>query len=139
MNVLTPFERHDHMVPSLFRGWPRALVRTHDELQFDIRIDVDENDKEYLVRAEIPGARKEDVHVAIDSNYVSISVEFKKDDEKRKGRTLLSETYRGSVTRGFSLGNEVDESKSTAALDHGVLHLTLMKRQGTAKHTLIVT
>lgn len=139
MNAITPFERLDHMVPGLFRGWPRSMLRGADELPPDIRIDVEEHDQEYVVKAEIPGARKEDVQVAIDGNYVSITAEFKKEDEKRKGRTLLSETYRGSVSRGFSLGSDVDESKSVATLEHGVLHLTLPKRQGAAKHTLTIT
>jgi len=98
------------------------------DLPADIRVDVTENDKEYLVTAEIPGAKKEDVRVSIDGSYVSISAEIKKDDEKKHGRSIVRETYRGNVSRGFSLATEVDDKTAVAKLENGILHLTLPKR-----------
>ncbi len=138
MNALTPLDRLENVFPEIFRGWPRSL-RPNLDMQSEIRIDVDEHEKEYIVSAEIPGAKKEDVRVSVDGNYVSISADIRKDtEEKKDGRTLVRETCRGSVSRGFTLGTEVDEQASTASLENGVLKLTLPKRTGSSSKTLTI-
>src|SRR5512140_2135833 len=102
MNALTPFDRIENLFPEMLRRWSRPLSLADDvNLPADIRVDVSENDKEYLVSAEIPGANKEDIRVSIDGNYVSISADIKKDKEEKHGRSLVRETYRGNVSRGF--------------------------------------
>ncbi|TAL27626.1 MAG: Hsp20 family protein, partial [Aquabacterium sp.] len=66
-------------------------------------------------------------------NYVSITAEVKKDVEDKhaeKGRVLLRETYRGSVSRGFTLENDVDAQAVSAKFEDGVLRLTLPKLAG---------
>ena len=137
MNALTPFDRIENLFPEMLRRWPRSLQLADDvKLPADIRVDVSENDKEYLVSAEIPGAKKEDIRVTIDGNYVSISAEIKKDLEERHGRTLVKETYHGSVSRGFTLASDVDDKTAVAKLEEGVLRLTLPKRASSASSTL---
>jgi HSP20 family protein len=129
MSALTRFDPIDRMFPEMFRrfGWP---TRLSDEAPAEIRIDVTERDKDYEVRAEIPGARKEDIQVRVDGNFVSIAAEFKKDtEEKSGGRVVMKETYYGSASRGFSLAHEIDSAKVVAKLEDGVLKLTLPKRQ----------
>ena len=137
MNALTPFDRIENLFPEMLRRWSRPLALADDvKLPADIRVDVSENDKEYLVSAEIPGAKKEDIRVTIDGNYVSISAEVKKDLEERHGRTLVKETYHGSVSRGFTLASDVDDKTAVAKLEEGVLRLTLPKRASSASSTL---
>lgn len=137
MNALTPLERIDNLFPELMRRWARPLQMLNEvEMPGDIRVDISENDKEYLVSAEMPGAKKEDIRVSIDGNYVSISAEIKKDLEEKHGRTLTRETYHGTVSRGFTLGSDVDEKTAIAKLEDGVLRLTLPKRQGSASRVL---
>ncbi|MBP0118349.1 MAG: Hsp20/alpha crystallin family protein [Candidatus Nitrotoga sp.] len=95
-----------------------------------IKIDLTENDTAYTVRAEIPGIKKEDVTVEVDGNFVSISVKTKHEKEKKEGeRVICRECYQGSSYRSFSLDRDVDESKSHAKYDGGVLELTLPKKQ----------
>ena len=137
MNALTRRERIDDLFPEMMRRWARPLTMLNEvEMPGDIRVDISENDKEYLVSAEMPGAKKEDIRVSIDGNYVSISAEIKKDLEEKHGRTLTRETYHGTVSRGFTLGSDVDEKTATAKLEDGVLRLTLAKRQGSASRVL---
>ncbi|VTU22134.1 Hsp20/alpha crystallin family protein [Variovorax sp. PBL-E5] len=101
----------------MMRRWARPLQLLDDvSLPADIRVDVSENDKEYLVSAEIPGA--------------------KKDQEEKHGRSLVKETYHGSVSRGFTLASDVDEKAAAAKLEDGVLRLTLPKREGSASRVL---
>ncbi|MBU1361640.1 MAG: Hsp20 family protein [Gammaproteobacteria bacterium] len=137
MNAFTRLDRIENLFPEMMRRWARPMSVFDDErMPADIRLDVSENDKEYVVSAEIPGARKDDIRVSIDGNYVSITAEIKKDEEEKHGRTLLKETYRGSMSRGFTLGSEVDQANVVAKLEDGVLRLTLPKRQGTSSHVV---
>ncbi|MBN8758209.1 MULTISPECIES: Hsp20/alpha crystallin family protein [Variovorax] len=135
--ALSRLDRIENLFPDMLRRWARPLQLIDEaELPADIRLDINENDKEYLVTAEIPGARKEDVRVSIDGSYVSISAEIRKDEEKKQGRSIVRETYRGNMSRGFSLASEVDDKTAVAKLEDGVLHLTLPKREGSARTTL---
>jgi HSP20 family protein len=136
MTALTRFEPIDQMFPDFFRrfGLP---TRFSENAPGEIRIDVTEKDKAYDVRAEIPGAKKEDIHVEVDGNFVSISAEVKKDkEEKSGGRVVLKETYYGSASRGFSLAHEIDSKGVVAKLEDGVLKLTLPKREGSSGKTI---
>ena len=128
MSALTRFDPIDQMLPDFFRRFALPM-RLADDTPGDIRIDVTEKDKEYEVRAEIPGAKKEDIRVKVEGNFVSISAEVKKDkEEKSGGRVVLKETYYGSASRGFSLAHEIDAKAVVAKLENGVLKLTLPKR-----------
>lgn len=138
MNALTRLERLDDLFPEMFRrlsAWP-APLSTNIEPLGEIRVDIEENEKDYSVRAEIPGAKKEDIHVEVDGSRVAISAEVKKDFEQKddkaekKGRVLVRETYRGRASRSFTLACEIDEAKVVAKLEDGVLKLTLPKREG---------
>ncbi len=138
MNALTPFDRIDEFLPEVFRRMQRQFP-LDSGLPASIRLDVSENDKEYHVSAEIPGARRDDIRVVIDGRHVSISADIKKDFEDRhadKGRALLKETYRGSISRVFTLGQEVDDKAAVAKLEDGVLRLTLPKRAGASSRLL---
>ena len=104
--------------------------------QLKMRIDVTENDKAYQVRAEMPGVKKEDIRVNVDGNFVSISAEVKQEKEEKTERSLLRETYRGSVSRGFSLPAEIDAKAVNAKLEDGVLKLELPKREGAGARSI---
>jgi HSP20 family protein len=92
-------------------------------------MDVKEQGDDYLVHAELPGVRKEDIHVIVDGNQVSISAEVKQEKEVKEGeRVLRSERYFGKVSRSFQLGQEIDDAKASAKFNEGVLELTLPKR-----------
>ncbi len=130
MPALTRFDPIDQMFPDFFRRFALPM-RLADDTPGEIRIDVTEKDKDYEIRAEIPGAKKEDIRVKVEGNFVSISAEVKKDkEEKSGGRVVLKETYYGSASRGFSLAHEIDAKAVVAKLENGVLKLTLPKREG---------
>lgn len=140
MNALTRFERLDDMFPEAFRRFMRPAV-AGVEAPGEIRIDVSENDQGYEVRAEIPGAKKEDIRVMIDGNYVSIAAEVKREKEERFGkgeRALVKELYCGSSSRGFSLAHDVDDKAAIAKYEDGVLKLSLPKRKEASSKTLSI-
>lgn len=139
MTALTRRDRFEELLPEFFRRFARPSM-FDESAPGEIKIDVVENEKDYQVRAEIPGASKDDVRVTVDGNFVSISAEVKKEKEDKapNGRVLLKETYYGSASRGFSLAHEIDDKAVAAKLENGVLSLTLPKRVGAgARHIAI--
>ena len=96
-----------------------------------IKVDVKETDGGYTVQAEVPGVPKQDIHVSIDGNVVSLRAEVRQHDQKTEGEKVLrSERYFGSVARSFQLPVDVDAAQAKAKYDNGVLTLTLPKKQG---------
>ena len=117
-----------------FRDFFRNMLRpTRLDLETtepEIRLDLKETEKTYMVHAEIPGVRKEDIDVSIDGSLVSIRAEVRREKEE-KGETMLrSERYYGAMTRSFTLATEVDEKAATAKYSEGVLELMLPKKPG---------
>jgi len=94
----------------------------------DIRIDVNEDEKNYLVSAEIPGVKKEDIDVSVDGNRVTLQAEVKRDQTRNSEKELYSERYVGKAYRSFSLPQDIDCDKCQARYDDGILQLTLPKK-----------
>lgn len=104
-----------------------------------IRMDVKENPEAFLVHAELPGVKKEDIHVTIDGNLVAISAEVKQEKEVKDGeRVLRSERYFGKVSRSFQLAQDIDDEKAVAKFADGVLELTLPKRAAATSKRLAI-
>ena len=126
-------DQFDNLVRNLFRP---VGVTTRDVV-VPIRLDVSEKENAYVVHAEIPGVKKEDIKIEIDGNEVSISAETKNEKDLKDGdRVLRSERYYGKVSRSFTLANEVDEAAASAKYENGVLELALPKK-ATAKAKLV--
>jgi HSP20 family protein len=125
----------------LFRGFFVRPVDFNGTTQQppSIKMDVKEQGDNYLVHAELPGVKKEDIHVVVDGNQVSISAEIKQEKEIKEGERLLrSERYFGKVSRSFQLGQEIDDTKAAARFNEGVLELTLPKRAASPNKRLTV-
>ncbi len=103
-----------------------------------IKIDVKENDGGFTVHAEVPGVSKDDIHVNIEGNMVSLSAEIRQHDQQQGDKQLRSERYYGSVARTFQLPTEVDVAQAKAKYDNGVLTLTLPKKTGSNGRRLAV-
>ena len=81
-------------IDNLFRGFFQP-VRREGDAPLAIKVDVTENDKGYVIHAEIPGVRKEDIQVTIEANQVTIGAEVKRETERKDGeRSLLHRALR---------------------------------------------
>lgn len=119
----------DDAFDDLFRGFFMRPVRFDGQPAVQVKLDVSEDDKAYTVHAEIPGAKKEDIHVTIEGNQVALSAEVKKEKEVKDGDKLLrSERFYGKVQRAFTLDQDVDENAAQAKYNNGVLELLLPKK-----------
>ena len=127
LRTLDPFalDPFDDTFRSLMRPWRMEMADAVPR----IKVDLSEQDGSYAVKAEIPGVKKEDIHVEIDGNQVSISAEVRQDKEVKDGeRVLRSERYFGQVSRSFQLAHDIDEAAASASFKDGVLALTLPKK-----------
>jgi HSP20 family protein len=142
MTALIPLSRFDDLFSELRRLLPSMAQGSEPQGMGDIRRDVEETDKSYAVRAELPGVKKENIQIQVDGNRVSIATEVRKEveekDPKDRSRVLMRETYRGSASRNFTLAHDIDEANVSAKLEDGVLKLTLPKRKGASSRRIAV-
>jgi HSP20 family protein len=118
--------------------WVRPLPFAA-EADLSIKLDVNENDKLFTVKAEIPGVKKEDIQVDIDDDRVSVRVELKQEkEEKNDEKVVYSERSYGMASRSFTLPSSIDAQGAKAEYKDGVLTLALPKRSnGAAKRVTV--
>ena len=136
------FDPINDLVDDLFKGFlvrPRAYEGVPSGALPRVKLDVTESDGAYLVTADLPGVKKEDIQVAIDGAQVTLSAEVKREKDVAEGERLLhSERVYGKVTRCFSLPQELDEAKAEAKFRDGVLELTLPKKAAPARKAITI-
>jgi len=142
MASIQRFDPFNDLVDDLFKGFlvrPLAFEGRGDVQLPRAKVDVAEKNGAYLVTAELPGVKKEDIHVAIDGAQVTLEAEVKREKEAAKDeRVLHSERVYGKVTRSFTLPQELDESKAQAKFHDGVLELTLPKKAAAQRKPLTI-
>lgn len=132
-----PFDIGFEPFDNLFRGFLHPVRLEQDIPQ--IKMDVKEEENAYRVHAEVPGVKKEDIHVAVEGNTVSISAEVKKESEEKEGEKVLKrERYYGKVARSFALANDIDETNASAKYTEGILELVLPKKRSSSSRKLSV-
>ena len=111
-------------------GVPRAggqeLARPGD---WTPRVDIAETDQAFVIKAEVPEVRKDDVKITVDNGILSICGERKREKEE-KGKTFHRvERFYGQFTRSFTLPENVDEDNITATFKDGMLSLEIPKTE----------
>ena len=119
----------DETFDDLFKGFFVRPMAFENQSQAQFHVDVKEDEGAYIVQAEIPGVKKEDINVTINGKQVAISAEVKREREDKQGEKVLrSERYYGKAYRAFSLAQDVDEATAQAKYNEGVLELRLPKK-----------
>lgn len=141
---ITPFKKNEvartgdvvdfyNMVDNFFkdRQFPFAGLKNDT-----FKVDVKENDTEYLVDAEVAGYDKQDIHINYDDGNLLISVEKKEEKEESSEKYIHRERSFSSMQRGIYLPNVV-EGEIKASFENGVLKITAPKSQEAVKKTEI--
>ena len=115
---MSPFNCFEDFGRSFFDGFKPNVIKT----------DIHENEKEYLVEAELPGIPKEDIHVTYENGVLTIVGQHQSDTqtEDKKGKLVRSERSLTSVRRQYLLEN-IKEDEIKATYSEGILKLTLPK------------
>jgi len=92
-------------------------------------VDISESDGEYLIKAELPEVKKEDVKVTVEDGVLTIQGERRQEKEEKGKRYHRVERSYGSFVRSFTLPESVDEGGVKAEYKDGVLNLHLPKSE----------
>ena len=95
--------------------------------EWSLQVDISEDEKEYLVKADLPEMKKEDVKVTMEDNVLSISGERKAEKEEKNKKFHRIERSYGTFLRAFTLAEDADAKKIAAEFKDGVLKVHLPK------------
>jgi HSP20 family protein len=137
MNVTRwdPFRELEMMSDRLNRVFGRTQSRTDSgrELMtvsdWTPTVDISETDKEYLIKMELPEVRKEDVKVTVEDGVLTIQGERRQEREEKGKKFHRVERSYGTFMRGFTVPDDVDETKVGAEFKEGMLMLHLPKSE----------
>lgn len=120
VRTYNPFRELEEMQKAFFGGSHIGEFKT----------DIKDNGDSYLLEADLPGFKKEDIHVDMDGNYMTITAERHSDAEEKdkEGNYIRCERSYGSFTRSFDI-SEVKAEGITAEYKDGVLRLTMPKKE----------
>jgi len=129
--TLAPTGLADELFSSFFRP-----AGTPDP---EIRLEVSEDEKAYRVQATLAGVKKDDIHLSVEKNEVTIEAEIKREVSAGESeRVLHTERYYGKTSRSFVVGQDIDDTQVDAKFADGVLTLVLPKKQPTAAKRITI-
>jgi HSP20 family protein len=132
-NPFREMEELQNRLSSLIEGFGTRLPQQEGEGiamgDWAPLVDITEDEKEYLVKVELPEVRKEDLKVTVENGVLSISGERKLEKEEKGKRYHRIERAYGSFTRSFTLPEGADSSKVNAQFKDGVLQVHLAKSE----------
>jgi HSP20 family protein len=111
-------------VPVLFKGG-------------EPKVDIIQNETEIVVKADVPGVKKEDINVSVTEDSITLRGEVKSDYEDKKENYFHSERFYGAYSRTLPLPTLVDVSKVSAKFEEGVLTITLPKAENRIKGRVV--
>lgn len=140
-----PFEELQNFENRLAGFFGRAPVRTNGDKQEALLVadwappvDITEDDKEYLVKAELPEVKKDDVRVTVENGILNISGERKVEKEEKDKKYHRIERAYGRFERSFTLPEGADGTKITAEFKEGVLKVHLPKAESAKPKSVTV-
>jgi len=112
---------------------PRALGQSSKKNEFGIICDVKETPTNFIISADLPGMKKEDIHVELKQDVISIHGD--RGTKAKEEEFLLEERPRGKFHRRFALPSkeEIDISKINAEYKNGLLTISIPKKQVATK------
>ena len=117
---------------SMFEGFFRPTRWVEEEATEGLfpRLDVTERNGEFVVTAELPGVKRDDIEISIENGMLTISAETRSETEEKEGERVLRQERRyGKYLRSLRLGKEIDDRKVKATYRDGVLELVLPKAE----------
>jgi HSP20 family protein len=116
-------------------GWERPFA----ELPAFPSVDVIDRDDELVVRAEVPGYKKEEIEVSVADGLLTIKGETRAEEKVEKGNYYRCEISHGAFSRSIGLPAAVDDTKAKASMKDGMLELTLPKREKSKRHSISIS
>ena len=122
-----PDEKSDFDKPMEFRFTIPRPKFPELRIEKTVPLTMGETDKEIIIKAELPGFRKEDINLKVTENFVDISAAKKEEKIERAERHYKHEKLAGTVRRAFPLPEKIKPDKVNAKLEDGLLTVVLTK------------
>lgn len=123
-----PFREVEDMFRQYSPFFSRAMRRFEtDDAMWRPVADISETDTEYLIKAELPEVKKEDVKVTFEQGMLTISGERRQEQKQKNENEIRVESFYGSFSRSFSLPDNVDAKAIKAESKDGVLRVRIPK------------
>ena len=126
MDVFNDFDR------DFFRGfWRPEHALYGKNAAHMMKTDVKETETGYEIDIDLPGFKKEDIHLELNNGALTISTQksLEKKEENDKDKVLRQERYSGAMSRSFYVGDQLTEEDIKARYEDGVLHLIVPKQE----------
>ncbi len=96
-----------------------------------MKTDVHENDEQFEVDIDLPGFDKDEIKLELNEGYLTVSAakDVNNDEKDKKGKVIRQERYCGAMQRSFYVGDNLTEEDIKASFKHGVLNLTIPKKE----------
>ena len=99
---------------------------------------ISETEKEYLIKAELPEVRKEDVNITLNNGVITISGERKREKEEKDSNEIRIESFYGTFSRSFALPDNVDAAGIRAESKEGVLRVHVPKKEAVKPKSITI-
>jgi HSP20 family protein len=136
MNLMRwePFRETDEffraLSPSMFGRWPTLSGDNGGQrLDWSPAVDICETDGEYLLKADLPGLKREDVKVTVENSVLTVEGERKHESDTRGEKTHRIERFYGGFCRRFTLPENTDPEAIRADCRDGMLNVHIPKRE----------
>lgn len=137
-----PLRDLDEMMTRYSPFFRRGLLRQSDDpakgFDWSPAADITETTSEYLVKADLPGVDKKDIHVTVDNGQLRITGERKTSREDKDESHIRVERFHGSFSRTFSLPDDADPSGIRADSGNGSLTIHIPKKKGKKSESIEV-
>lgn len=126
------------LVPSIFGndmfddffGFPFYNDKDFKKVEKNLmKTDVKESDSGYELEMDLPGFQKDDVKVALENGYLTVSAVKNSESEDESGKYIRRERYSGSCQRSFYVGEDVEQEDIHGEFKHGILKLSIPKKE----------
>jgi HSP20 family protein len=141
MNIIRwePFRDVEEMFRQYSPQFARSLRRSGDAAgEWAPVADISETDKEFVIKAELPEVRKEDVKVTLDDGVLTIAGERRHEKEHQDANEIRVERCYGTFSRSFSLPENIDASAIRAETRDGVLRVRIPKTAPTTPKSIAI-
>ena len=146
--MLMPSIFGENLFDEFFNDWDREFRHMDRKLYGrnaarEMRTDVHEHEDHYEVDVDVPGFKKDEITLELQNGYLTVTAAkgLDQDTTTRKGKVIRQERYAGALQRSFYVGDALTEADITAKLEHGVLSLTIPKKEARAlpeKKTIMI-
>ena len=120
----------NRLISGSLARWPRGLREgSGGKLEWAPSADISETDREYVIRAELPAVKKEDVYVTFDDGMITIKGERKQQKEDKSEKYHRIESFHGTFARSFRLPDDIDSASIKCENKDGVLTVRIPKAE----------